>query len=722
MPVSDAVGRSDTSVRCICVIKKERKDTMNLEEIFGCRVFNDSVMRKRLPKQIYESLSRTRRLGESLDPEIADAVACAMKDWAIEQGATHYSHWFQPMNNFTAGKHDAFLSAADQSGHISQDFSGKALIQGEADSSSFPSGGLRATFEARGYTTWDPTSPAFVRDDTLFIPTAFCSYHGEALDAKTPLLRSMQALSEQGVRLLRALGDETTQKIIPMVGAEQEYFLVDYPLYNQRLDLKICGRTLFGAKPSKGQELDDHYCGRIRLRVGEFMKDLDKNLWEMGIASKTKHNEAAPAQHELAPEYSTANIACDHNQLVMETMRTVSKKHGLACLLHEKPFAQVNGSGKHNNYSVCTDSGENLLNPGKEPEKNLRFLLVLCAFLRGVDLYADLLRMSAACAGNDLRLGGGEAPPPIISVFLGNHLTDLLNEMARGGNFNKTCREKMNIGVDAIARFPKDETDRNRTSPFAFTGNKFEFRMVGSSQSLAYSEVVMNALLADSFLVFAQRLEQAKEAAQKEEEIRRIIAQTMRAHGKIIYNGNNYSQEWVEEAKRRGLPILNSSVEAFGALTLQKNIDLFERFHIFSPKETAARYEIQLDNYARTIKVEAATMLEMACRQIIPACIAYTGKVAESVKEIRSCGIEPQKIAQHLQELCILSEAAMERADSLEEILQESYTGSEETARAMSERVRPAMEQLREVCDRMEMAVDAKDWPIPTYTDLLHRI
>ncbi len=699
---------------------------MKIEEIFGARVFDDNVMRKRLPKRIYESLSRTRRLGENLDPSIADAVACAMKDWAIEQGATHYSHWFQPMNNFTAGKHDAFLSTTNADGHISLDFSSKALIQGEADSSSFPSGGLRATFEARGYTTWDPTSPAFVRDDTLFIPTAFCSYNGEALDAKTPLLRSMQAVSNEGVRLLRALGDENVSKITPMVGAEQEYFLVDYKLYEQRLDLKICGRTLFGAKPSKGQELDDHYCGRIRLRVGEFMKDLDKNLWEMGIASKTKHNEAAPAQHELAPEYSTANIACDHNQLIMETMRTVSKKHGLACLLHEKPFAKVNGSGKHNNYSLCTDTGENLLNPGKNPESNLSFLLVLSAFLRGVDLYADLLRMSAACAGNDQRLGGGEAPPPIISIFLGNHLTSILDNIANGSNPNQSTREKMNIGVDAIPQFTKDETDRNRTSPFAFTGNKFEFRMVGSSQSLAYSEVVMNTLLADSFHEFAQRLEKVSSNGQEaiDEEIRHIVADTMKEHGRIIYNGNNYSQDWVEEAKRRGLPVLNSSVDAFQVLTLPKNIDLFDRFHVFSPKETAARYEIQLENYTHIIQIEASTMLEIARRQIIPSCIQYTGKIAHSLHEMQSCKINPKLIAQHLEQLSELTERSMQLTDALEETLDKlSCTDScFDAAHHMGTTVVHAMEELRTVCDKLETMVDSKDWPMPTYTDLLHRI
>lgn len=694
---------------------------MNIEEIFGSRVFGDAAMKKRLPRRVYESLTRTRRLGENLDPEIADVVASAMKDWAIEQGATHYSHWFQPMNNVTAGKHDAFLSVTGADGEISMEFSRKALIQGEADSSSFPSGGLRATFEARGYTTWDPTSPAFVRDDTLFIPTAFCSYNGEALDAKTPLLRSMQALSQEGVRLMHALGNQNVSRITPMVGAEQEYFLVDYPLYNQRLDLKICGRTLFGAKPSKGQELDDHYCGRIRIRVGKFMQDLDRNLWEMGIASKTKHNEAAPAQHELAPEYSTANIACDHNQLIMETMRTLSKKHGLACLLHEKPFDHINGSGKHNNYSLCTDTGENLLSPGKHPEHNLQFLLMLCAFLRGVDLYADLLRMSAACAGNDHRLGGGEAPPPIISIFLGNHLTSILNNIAAGSSPDSVCRETMNFGVNTIPSVTRDESDRNRTSPFAFTGNKFEFRMVGSSQSLAYSEVVLNTVLADSFHVFAERLEQADD---RDREIRAIIADTIAAHQRIIYNGNNYSKDWVEEAERRGLPILRSSAEAFRALTEEKNIRLFDQYHVFSPKETQARYEIQLENYIHVIQIEAATMLEIAKRQIIPSCIRYSGTLAHSVHELNACGINPQRMQTHLESVSCSVEAAMERTGELEEILQQSTRISDLYCRAqyLSEQVCGAMARLRTVCDSLETVVDQKEWPMPTYTDLLHRI
>ena len=694
---------------------------MNIEEIFGIRAFDDAAMKKRLPKRVYESLSRTRRLGENLDPSIADVVACAMKDWAIEQGATHYSHWFQPMNNFTAGKHDAFLSTTDGDGRISLEFSSKALIRGEADSSSFPSGGLRATFEARGYTTWDPTSPAFVRDGTLFIPTAFCSYNGEALDAKTPLLRSMQAVSREGVRLLRALGNDTVSKVTPMVGAEQEYFLVDYNLYNQRLDLKICGRTLFGAKPSKGQELDDHYCGRIRIRVGEFMQDLDKNLWEMGIASKTKHNEAAPAQHELAPEYSTANIACDHNQLIMETMRTISKKHGLACLLHEKPFENINGSGKHNNYSLCTDTGENLLKPGKNPENNLQFLLVLCAFLRGVDLYADLLRMSAACAGNDHRLGGCEAPPPIISMFLGNHLTSILQNIAKGDSPDSIVHQEMDIGVDAIPSFTKDETDRNRTSPFAFTGNKFEFRMVGSSQSLAYSEVVLNTILADSFHAFAERLEQVEDT---DEEIRNIIRDTMHEHGRIIYNGNNYSQTWVEEAIRRGLPILRTSAEAFRTLTDPKNIQLFDQYRVFSPKETAARYEIQLENYIHVIQIEASTMLEIAKRQIIPSCIKYSGKIAQSLHEISACGMIPKRIQNHLETVTESVESIMALTDELESALNRSGSFEDlyQRAQYMAGDISEAMSRLRARCDALETIVDQKDWPMPTYTDLLHRI
>ncbi len=693
---------------------------MNIEEIFGVRVFDDDAMRTRLPKRVYESLKRTRSLGEPLDPGIADIVANAMMNWAIDQGATHYSHWFQPMNEFTAGKHDAFLSS-NGDGKISMEFSSKALIRGEADSSSFPSGGLRSTFEARGYTTWDPTSPAFVRDGTLFIPTAFCSYTGEALDAKTPLLRSMQAVSNEGVRLLHLLGEQNVSRVVPMVGAEQEYFLIDRKLYEQRLDLKICGRTLFGARPAKGQEMDDHYCGRIRLRVASFMQDLDKNLWEMGIASKTKHNEAAPAQHELAPEYSTANIACDHNQIIMETMRTVAKEHGLACLLHEKPFANVNGSGKHNNYSLNTDTGINLLNPGKNPAGNLRFQLMLCAFLRAVDCYGDLLRMSASCAGNDDRLGGNEAPPAIISVFLGGYLTQILENAAAGVGQTPTEDHPKSFGVGTISELAVDEADRNRTSPFAFTGNKFEFRMVGSSQSLAYSEIVLNTIVADSFRAFSERLEAAQD---KEQEVRRIIADTMKEHGRIIFNGNNYSQSWVEEAKRRGLPILRTSVDGFHTMTDPKNIELFDRYHVFTPKETRARYEIRLEHYCHVVQIEANTMLEMAKRQILPSCIEYAGRVAESSNQLAAAGIQSKAIHGHAQIVTEAIDQIIERVENLERTLEQKDTLEDmyEKAQFMSNQLAAAMHSLRDSCDALETIVDARNWPMPTYTDLLHRV
>lgn len=693
---------------------------MKIEEIFGTQVFDDDAMRSRLPKKVYESLKRTRTLGENLDPNVADIVANAMKDWAIEHGATHFSHWFQPMNNFTAGKHDSFLSSTGD-GKITMEFSSKALIRGEADSSSFPSGGLRATFEARGYTAWDPTSPAFVRDGTLYIPTAFCSYTGEALDAKTPLLRSMQAVSQEGVRLLRAMGDKQVSRVIPMVGAEQEYFLIDRELYEKRLDLKICGRTLFGARPPKGQELDDHYCGRIRIRVASYMKDLDESLWKLGIASKTKHNEVAPAQHELAPEYSTANIACDHNQLIMETMRIVAKEHGLACLLHERPFDHVNGSGKHNNYSLNTDTGENLLKPGKHPETNLRFLLMLCAFLRGVDLYADLLRMSASCAGNDHRLGGNEAPPPIISVFLGKYLSNILADVARGVAPDHSTTPRMNIGVDAIPEFTIDESDRNRTSPFAFTGNKFEFRMVGSSQSLAISEVVLNTIMADSFHEFAERLEKAEDV---ETEVRRIIADTVMQHRRIIYNGNNYTQKWVEEAKRRGLPILETSVDAFRQFIEPKNIELFDKYHVFSQKESLARYEIMLENYIHVIHIEAATMLEMTKRQILPACIEYAGRVADSFNAIAASGIQSEPINGHVRIVTEEIEGIISHTERLERILEKEAELPDlyEHAKFMSQEVIAEMTSLRAKCDALETIVDARNWSMPTYTELLHRV
>ena len=700
---------------------KENNERVNVAEIFGSQVFNDTVMRHRLPKAVYQSLMKTSSQGQTLDPAIADIVANAMKDWAIEQGATHYAHWFQPMNNSTAGKHDAFLSTAGE-GTVTLEFSSKALVKGETDSSSFPSGGLRSTFEARGYTAWDPTSPAFVRDGTLYIPTAFCSYTGEAMDTKTPLLRSMQALSKEGVRFLHALGMTDVNKISPTVGAEQEYFLVDYERYSQRLDLKICGRTLFGAKPSKGQDLDDHYCGRIRLRVADFMRDLDMQLWKLGIVSKTKHNEAAPAQHELAAEYSTANIACDNNQLVMEIMRSLAKEHGLACLLHEKPFANVNGSGKHNNYSLVTDTGVNLLDPGKNPEENSLFLLMLCAFIRGVDLYGDLLRMSATCPGNDYRLGEGEAPPAVISIFLGSNLYSALNNIARGtlGSHNPE-KQFMDVGVEAIPQFQMDESDRNRTSPFAFTGNKFEFRMVGSSQSLAYANVVLNTMIADSFSTFSNRLEQADDI---ELETQSIIADTMRDHKRILFNGNNYNQEWIEEAQRRGLPIIRNAVEAYRTFIDPKNIDLFSRFHVFSDKECHARYEVLVENYAKVRRIEASTMLEMVKRQILPACIEYAGRVAGSFNNIQSAGLTAPAIGGHVQVVTSGIEGIIESVAELDAMVakEDSMENAEEQALFSSTQLRQSMDELRRKCDALESIVDARNWPMPTYTDLLHRV
>ena len=607
---------------------------MDLTKLFGCRVFGDAAMREHLSREVYESLRRTREAGLPLDPSIAQAVAEGMKDWAIAQGATHYTHWFQPLTNITAGKHDAFIEP-DGEGGMMLEFSSKALIKGEPDASSFPSGGLRATFEARGYTTWDPTSPAFVKDGTLYIPTAFCSYGGEALDQKTPLLRSMQAVGSEGVRLLHLLGEESVSYVIPTVGAEQEYFLIDRALYEQRLDLKICGRTLIGAKPPKGQELDDHYCGRIRLRVSDFMHALDEELWSLGVPAKTKHNEAAPAQHELAPVYDQANIACDHNQLTMEMMRVVAKKKNLACLLHEKPFAGINGSGKHNNYSLVTDAGKNLLSPSGDPVRNRRFLLLAAAFVQVVDEYGDLLRASAACAGNDQRLGGCEAPPPVISVFLGEALTRTLFSFADGGGCPEEHRQLLKTGVDALPELVKDDSDRNRTSPFAFTGNKFEFRMPGASQSIALTNVVLNTALADVFSGFSDRLERA---ADRDAEICALISEVMQKHGRIIYNGNNYSEAWVQEARRRGLPIIPSTVEAFDCLVAPKNIALFARHGVFTEAECISRHEILLENYVKVVGIEAATLIEMVRRQVYPAVVRYTGEIAETVNRMRTAG------------------------------------------------------------------------------------
>ena len=693
---------------------------MDLTKLFGCRVFGDAAMREHLSREVYESLRRTREAGLPLDPSIAQAVAEGMKDWAIAQGATHYTHWFQPLTNITAGKHDAFIEP-DGEGGMMLEFSSKALIKGEPDASSFPSGGLRATFEARGYTTWDPTSPAFVKDGTLYIPTAFCSYGGEALDQKTPLLRSMQAVGSEGVRLLHLLGEESVSYVIPTVGAEQEYFLIDRALYEQRLDLKICGRTLIGAKPPKGQELDDHYCGRIRLRVSDFMHALDEELWSLGVPAKTKHNEAAPAQHELAPVYDQANIACDHNQLTMEMMRVVAKKKNLACLLHEKPFAGINGSGKHNNYSLVTDAGKNLLSPSGDPVRNRRFLLLAAAFVQVVDEYGDLLRASAARAGNDQRLGGCEAPPPVISVFLGEALTRTLFSFADGGGCPEEHRQLLKTGVDALPELVKDDSDRNRTSPFAFTGNKFEFRMPGASQSIALTNVVLNTALADVFSGFSDRLERA---ADRDAEICALISEVMQKHGRIIYNGNNYSEAWVQEARRRGLPIIPSTVEAFDCLVAPKNIALFARHGVFTEAECISRHEILLENYVKVVGIEAATLIEMVRRQVYPAVVRYTGEIAETVNRMRTAGAAAVSTVRLLDTLTAL----VDQIDSELGALRDAYARSQSIedvhahAEFMRSDIRLCMESLRAACDAAETIMDGTCWPMPTYTDLLLRV
>ena len=690
---------------------------MEINKIFGTQVFNDDVMRARLPEKIYKSLKETNKLGKTLDPEIADVVATAMKDWAISQGATHYTHWFQPLSNMSAGKHDSFLSVVGY-GKVVSEFSSSALVKGEPDASSFPSGGLRATFEARGYTAWDPTSPAFVRDGTLYIPTAFCAYTGEALDNKTPLQRAMKILNPPALRILRALGNTSSKSVIPTVGAEQEYFLVDRDMYERRIDLKLCGRTLIGARPPKGQELDDHYCGRIRLRVAAFMRDLDEQLWKLGVPSKTKHNEVAPAQHELAPIYETVNIACDHNLLTMELMRTTAKRHGLACLLHEKPFDGINGSGKHNNFSITTDDGINLMNPGKRPEENKVFLISLCALLESVDRYADLLRISGASVGNDYRLGGNEAPPAIISVFLGESLTDLIVNIS-GGNAHKMHKMgSIHTGVDTLPKLYKDDNDRNRTSPFAFTGNKFEFRMLGSSQSIAFCNIVLITAIADAFDRFADRLEKTDNL---DLEVANIIGDTLRDHGRVVFNGNNYSKEWEEEACRRGLPILQTTLDAVERLCDQKNIDLFERRGVLTEVELRARQEILLENLEKMSVIEAETLLYMVRREIYPAAFAYLGDTAGRVEALSKSGISNRSGNDYLSLLSGKVDEIARICSLLEDACCVLRT-EEKSAVYIMESIRPLMMQLRECCDAVESIMPEERWPIPTYTDLLHRV
>lgn len=694
-----------------------------INEIFGSNVFNDSVMKERLPKATYKALKKTIEQGTSLEAEVADVVAAAMRDWAVEKGATHFTHWFQPMTGITAEKHDAFINPTSD-GKVILEFSGKELIKGEPDASSFPSGGLRATFEARGYTAWDCTSPAFIKDGSLCIPTAFCSYNGEALDKKTPLLRSMEALNKQALRVLRALGNTTTQKVITTVGPEQEYFLIDKKMYDARKDIILTGRTLFGAKPSKGQELEDHYFGVIKPRVSEFMKELDEELWKLGITAKTKHNEVAPAQHELAPIFNTTNIATDNNQLTMEVMKKVAEKHGLYCLLHEKPFAGVNGSGKHNNWSMGTDDGMNLLEPGTSPHENKQFLLFLCAVIKAVDEYPDLLRVSAANAGNDHRLGANEAPPAIISIFLGDQLEDILEQIEKGPATSSKCSSALTIGVNTLPALPKDATDRNRTSPFAFTGNKFEFRMVPSSASISGCNFVLNTIVAETLSEIADKLEKASDL---NGEIQAILTDIVKNHKKVIFNGNGYSDEWVEEAARRGLPNIKSTVEAAKAMISEKNQAVLEKHGVLTKVEAESRYEITLKNYNKIINIEALTTLEMAKRQILPAVIKFATSLAGSINTINATGLGVDVSAQAdlLKEVSTLTASLKKNIGILEEVVAkaDSFDGDIFDLGMMYRyEVFEQMSTLREDADKLETLVDKEFWPMPTYEDMLFNV
>lgn len=700
-------------------------ENIKLSELFSKNVFDDKVMRERLPKSTYKQLHKTIDEGLELDPSVAEVVANAMKDWAIEHGATHFTHWFQPMNGRTAEKHDSFLSPTSD-GRVIMEFSGKELIKGEADGSSFPSGGLRQTFEARGYTVWDCTSPAFLKEDisgvALCIPTVFYSHTGEALDKKAPLLRSMEGIEEAALRVLRALGDTESKKVITTIGAEQEYFLVDKRQYQQRKDLIFTGRTLFGAMPPKGQEMEDHYYGSIKEKIGKFMREIDIELWKLGVPSKTKHNEVAPAQHELAPIFATANVASDQNQLVMEVLQKVANRHDLACLLHEKPFRGVNGSGKHDNWSLVTDTGINLFSPGKQPKENLSFLIFLAATIEAVDKHADLLRLSAATAGNDHRLGGNEAPPAIISIFLGDQLTELLYHIARGEEMDDLTKEVMEMGVATLPKLKKEVTDRNRTSPFAFTGNKFEFRMFPSSGCISEANVIMNTMVAETLHEFADKLEGAEDL---QKAVNRIVRHALKNHGRIIFNGNGYSEEWVEEAARRGLPNYTSTVDVIPALISQKSIDLFSKLKVFSEVELHSRYEILIEEYYKTINIEARTMLSMAKTQIMPAVINYMTQVAQNVSIMTSLekfNIDAQ--SEMLTELNTLLNSLKRAIDELEIVHKETIQIEEglEKAQAFRNNVLPKMEALREVADKLETIVDEKIWPIPTYSELLFRV
>ncbi|MEW9081804.1 glutamine synthetase III family protein [Caldanaerobacter subterraneus] len=694
-----------------------------LSEIFGSNVFNDSVMRERLPKATYKALRKTIDEGIPLEPAVAEVVANAMKDWAIEKGATHFAHWFQPLTGITAEKRNSFISPT-QDGKVITEFSGKELIKGEPDASSFPSGGLRTTFEARGYTAWDCTSPAFIMDNTLYIPTAFCSYTGEALDLKIPLLRSMEALSKQALRVLRLFGNTTAKKVIPTVGPEQEYFLIDKKMYDKRKDLILTGRTLFGARSPKGQEMEDHYFASIKERISAFMKDLDEELWKLGVPAKTKHNEVAPGQYELATVYNTANIASDHNQLTMELMKKVALRHGLVCLLHEKPFAGINGSGKHINWSMSTDDGQNLLDPGHTPHENAQFLVFLCAIIKAIDEYADLVRVAAATPGNDHRLGANEAPPAIVSIFLGEQLTDILEQIENGGATTSKVGGVLKVGVSTLPTLPKDSTDRNRTSPFAFTGNKFEFRMVGSSSSIAIATFILNTIVAESLSEIADRLEKASDF---NEEVQLLLQEIVKKHKRIIFNGNGYSEEWVKEAEKRGLPNIRSTVEAIPALIKEKNVKLMEKHGVLSKRELESRYEVLLENYIKTINIEALTMLDIAKRQILPAVVNFATKIAESINSVRATGLNVDISAQTelLAEVSSLMSEFKKNISELENAVNEaSNMNSDSYSKACYYRdvVFTKMGILREIGDKLETIVDAELWPLPTYADMLFNI
>ncbi|MBQ4226558.1 MAG: glutamine synthetase III [Oscillospiraceae bacterium] len=695
-------------------------EVRNVPEYFGCNVFNETVMKDMLPKTVYKSLLRTKQLGIALDAQAAEVIAAAMKDWAVSKGATHYTHWFHPMTGLSAEKHDSFISPAND-GRIIMEFSGKELVKGEPDASSFPSGGLRATFEARGYTAWDPTSPAFIKDNTLYIPTAFCSYTGEILDKKTPLLRSMDVISEQAMRVLRLFGDTAATRVITTVGPEQEYFLVDKELYDQREDLIFAGRTLFGAKAPKGQELEDHYFGNIKTRVQSYMKELDEELWKLGIFAKTEHNEVAPAQHELAPIYTTANVASDHNALTMELMKKIALKHGLVCLLHEKPYAGVNGSGKHNNWSICTDTGEVLLDPGKKPKDNIRFLTFLVAIIKAVHENSDLLRLSVASAGNDHRLGANEAPPAIISIFVGDELQTILDALETGKMIRRNAKQEFVIGVEALPNFPKDTTDRNRTSPFAFTGNKFEFRSLGSADTIACTNTILNTIVADVLCEFADKLEGSENL---DEDLNKLLKETYAEHKSIIFNGNGYDEAWVEEAARRGLPNYPSTVDAVPHYTDEKNIRLFEKYSVYSRSELESRTEILLDNYKKVLNIEALTMVDMSRKQIIPAGIRFSAELARAVNEKKSAGIDSGLEFDLAGRISNLTRSISLATDEIEKKLVEAgeLTDAESAARYYRNSVFTAMQTLRAYADELETLCPKDEWPMPTYSDLLFRI